>query len=84
MPVYNTKIDLSSKDFKKNNQDMIGLIEKMVEIQSRAEKLSEERRPRFIERGQLTPRERMDADEFAPVAWDLYPDADELVADAKA
>ena len=61
MPVYNTKINLSSKDFKKNNQDMIGLIEKMVEIQSRAEKLSEERRPRFIERGQLTPRERVSA-----------------------
>ena len=61
MPVYNTKIDLSSKDFKKNNQDMTKLIEKMVEIQSRAEKLSEERRPRFIERGQLTPRERISA-----------------------
>ena len=33
----------------------------MVEIQSRAERLSEERRPRFIERGQLTPRERISA-----------------------
>jgi len=61
MPVYKTKVDSSSNDFKKNNQDMIKLIEKMVEIQSRAERLSEERRPRFIERGQLTPRERISA-----------------------
>ena len=38
---------------------MISLVEKLDEIKGRAEKISERRRPRFIERGQLTPRERL-------------------------
>lgn len=38
---------------------MLGLIETLQGLRARAELLSEKRRPRFEERGQLTPRERL-------------------------
>ena len=61
MVTYKTKVNIDSENFKKNKSEMISLVEKMGEIKSRAEKISERRRPRFIERGQLTPRERLSA-----------------------
>ena len=59
MAAYKSKINIEEKNFEKNKSDMILLVDKMHDIQSRAEKISERRRPRFIERGQLTPRERL-------------------------
>ena len=59
MASYKTKINIETDNFEKNKSEMIALVEKLDEIKSRAEKISERRRPRFIERGQLTPRERL-------------------------
>ncbi len=59
MASYKTKINIETDNFEKNKSEMISLVEKLDEIKSRAEKISERRRPRFIERGQLTPRERL-------------------------
>ena len=61
MATYKTKVNIDSENFEKNKNEMISLVEKMDEIKGRAEKISERRRPRFIERGQLTPRERLSA-----------------------
>ncbi len=61
MATYKTKIDIDTENYKKNKSEMISLVKKMDEIKGRAEKISERRRPRFIERGQLTPRERLSA-----------------------
>ena len=59
MATYKSKINIEEENFEKNKSEMILLVDKMHDIQSRAEKISERRRPRFIERGQLTPRERL-------------------------
>jgi len=59
MAAYKSKINIEEENFEKNKSEMILLVDKMHDIQSRAEKISERRRPRFIERGQLTPRERL-------------------------
>ena len=59
MAVFTSKINSKSDLFNKNKDDFIKLIKKMEDIHSRAEKVSERRRSKFIERGQLTPRERL-------------------------
>ncbi|WP_422020039.1 acyl-CoA carboxylase subunit beta [Pyruvatibacter mobilis] len=59
MPVFQTKIDPSSEDFTRNRQDMLGLVEQLRSYEARAAMLSEKRKPRFQQRGQLTPRERL-------------------------
>jgi geranyl-CoA carboxylase beta subunit len=59
MPVFQTKIDPSSEDFARNRQDMLGLVEQLRSYEARAAMLSEKRKPRFQQRGQLTPRERL-------------------------
>ena len=61
MAAYKSKINIEEENFEKNKSEMILLVDKMHDIQSRAEKISERRRPRFTERGQLTPRERLNA-----------------------
>ena len=61
MSIYKSKININSENFEKNKNEMIALVEKVHSIQGRAEKISEQRRPRFVERGQLTPRERLSA-----------------------
>ncbi len=61
MAAYKSKINIEEENFEKNKSEMILLVDKMHDIQSRAEKISERRRPRFTERGQLTPRERLSA-----------------------
>ena len=61
MSIYKSKININSENFEKNKNEMIALVEKVHSIQGRAEKISEKRRPRFVERGQLTPRERLSA-----------------------
>ena len=59
MAVFTSKINSKSDFFNKNKDDFTKLIKKMEDIHSRAEKVSERRRSKFIERGQLTPRERL-------------------------
>lgn len=59
MPLFKTKIDKNSDSFAENRRDMLLVVEKLRELNTRAEKVSEKRRARFEERGQLTPRERL-------------------------
>lgn len=59
MTVFRSKIATGSETFRENREAMLGLVAKLREFEARAEQLSEKRRPRFEERGQLTPRERL-------------------------
>ena len=59
MTVFKSKINNKSDVFSKNKSEFSELIKKMEDIYGRAEKVSERRRQKFIERGQLTPRERL-------------------------
>jgi Acetyl-CoA carboxylase, carboxyltransferase component (subunits alpha and beta) len=60
MPVFKTKIDLHSDDFRRNDERMKELVgdlkEKMKKISIGG---SEEARGKHIERGKLLPRERV-------------------------
>ena len=59
MAVYESRIDPGSVAFQANRNDMLSLVEQLREIEGRAATLSEQRRPVFEKRGQLTPRERL-------------------------
>ena len=59
MSVFASKLSTNADIFAANRQDMLALLDDYQEIRSRAEALSEKRRARFEERGQLTPRERL-------------------------
>jgi len=59
MSPYASTLDTTSDAFARNRQDMLGLLDELQQIKERAAALSERRRPRFDERGQLTPRERL-------------------------
>jgi len=59
MPEFHTKLDTGSEAFAQNRADMLARIEEWHGLSARAEALSEKRRSRFEERGQLTPRERV-------------------------
>jgi geranyl-CoA carboxylase beta subunit len=59
MSTYRSNVDLHSEGFAANRADMLSLVEKLRGIEARAATASEKRRPRFEERGQLTPRERL-------------------------
>ena len=59
MAVFQSKIDTRSHSFAQNRADMVELVDRMRSYEKRAETLSEKRRDRFHERGQLTPRERL-------------------------
>lgn len=59
MSVFRSQIDTSSEAFQTNRADMLALVDKLRRAEARAAALSEKRRPRFEERGQLTPRERL-------------------------
>lgn len=59
MTVYHSRIAAGSETFRDNRAAMLDLVDRLREYEGRAEKLSEKRRPRFEERGQLTPRERL-------------------------
>ncbi|MCY6382475.1 acyl-CoA carboxylase subunit beta [Hoeflea prorocentri] len=54
-----SNIDTGSDTFKTNRADMVALVEQLRELEARAVALSEQRRTRFEERGQITPRERL-------------------------
>lgn len=59
MAVFTSKLITETDAFAANRRDMLALLDDYQGIRSRAEALSEKRRPRFEERGQLTPRERL-------------------------
>ncbi|MCR9215319.1 MAG: acyl-CoA carboxylase subunit beta [Proteobacteria bacterium] len=59
MSVFTSKLNPNSDSFSTNRQEMLGLMDEYYGLKQRAEDLSEKRRPRFEERGQLTPRERL-------------------------
>ena len=59
MAVFSTKLNPNSESFTGNRGDMLALIDEYHDLKARAAALSEKRRPRFEERGQLTPRERL-------------------------
>ena len=61
MSVFNSKVDLESDQFKQYSDDMLKLIEQRKRIMDRAKTKSNEKTPRFEQRGQLTPRQRLDA-----------------------
>jgi geranyl-CoA carboxylase beta subunit len=59
MPVFSSKVDKTSSSFAENRAELLALVGELRELTGRAARLSEKRRPRFEERGQLTPRERL-------------------------
>ncbi|MEM1111223.1 MAG: carboxyl transferase domain-containing protein [Pseudomonadota bacterium] len=59
MAVFKTALDTQSAEFEQNRQDMLHKVELLRSYESRAVELSEKRRPRFEERGQLSPRQRL-------------------------
>ena len=59
MSLFASKLNTNTDAYASNRQDMLALMDDYFEIKSRAEALSEKRRPRFEERGQITPRERL-------------------------
>lgn len=59
MKSFKSQLNVNSGDFEKNCQDMLGLIEQLEELNSRAVARSERSRPRFDKRNQLLPRERL-------------------------
>ena len=58
MSIFESKINQNSDIFAVNRKEMLALVDDLHELKKRAETFSERRRPRFDERGQLTPRER--------------------------
>jgi geranyl-CoA carboxylase beta subunit len=59
MTVFNSKINTNSDGFRKNREEMLGLLDTLQELNGRGAILSQKRKPRFDSRGQLTPRERL-------------------------
>ena len=59
MTVFRSQIDPAGAGFKANRADMLALIGRMEELNRRGAIRSEARKPRFVERNQLTPRERL-------------------------
>ena len=59
MSPYVSTLDTTSVSFLRNRADMLGLLDELQSIKERAAVLSERRRQRFDERGQLIPRERL-------------------------
>ncbi len=54
-----SRIQTGSSEFSDNRQAMLALVERLRTLEARAAQLSEQRRSRFEQRGQLTPRERL-------------------------
>ena len=59
MTVFNSKANPNSDGYRKNREQMLGLINQLQGLNSRGAMISEKRKPRFEARGQLTPRERL-------------------------
>jgi geranyl-CoA carboxylase beta subunit len=59
MTVFNTKVNPNAEVFRKNREEMLAHIEHLQRLNARGAMISEQRKPRFEKRGQLTPRERL-------------------------
>ena len=59
MGSFVSKIDVRSQAFADNRADMLALIGELDDLNARGRIRSEKRKPRFQQRGQLTPRERL-------------------------
>ncbi len=59
MTVFNSRINTGSDGFRKNREEMLALVARLQQLNTRRAMISERRRPRFEARGQLTPRERL-------------------------
>lgn len=59
MTVFQSRVSPASENFKANRADMLALIGRMEELNGRGAIRSEARKPRFVQRNQLTPRERL-------------------------
>ena len=59
MAVFASKINTSSETFLRQRAEMLELVDKLNELNGRGRIISEQRKPRFDKRGQLTPRERL-------------------------
>jgi geranyl-CoA carboxylase beta subunit len=59
MALYQSRLNPDSEAYQANRQDLLALVDELREVECRAASLSERRRPRFDERGQLTPRDRL-------------------------
>lgn len=59
MSVFRSQMTSGSDEYIINRKAMLDLVGQLRSLEARAEQLSERRRPRFEERGQLTPRERV-------------------------
>ena len=59
MPVFQSRINPTSPEFRANRAAMLELVEQMRALQQRAVDASHRRADRFAERGQLTPRQRV-------------------------
>ena len=59
MAVFKSKININSESFKENRAEMLTLIDKLNELNSRAPKISASKKPKFDKRGQILPRERL-------------------------
>ena len=58
---FETKVIVGSPGFETQKQEMLALIDRLRELEARAPQLSEQRRARMKERGQMTPRKRLSA-----------------------
>ena len=56
---FQSRLDIAADTYRANRDDMLGLVTRMRELERRAKDKSEQRRERFRQRGQLTPRERL-------------------------
>jgi len=59
MSTFKSRIVTSSQSYRENREDMLGLIQRLNELNQRSGLISEQRKARFEERGQITPRERL-------------------------
>lgn len=61
MTVFQSRISPASDAFQQNRAEMLALVDRMRTLEARAAAKSDERRPVFDKRGQLSPRERVSA-----------------------
>ncbi len=59
MPVFQSRLNIKSDAYTQNRDDQLGKITHLRALEARAVAASEKRRPRFEERNQLTPRDRL-------------------------
>ena len=61
MTVFQSRISPASDAYQTNRAEMLALVDRMRALEARAAAKSDERRPVFDKRGQLSPRERVSA-----------------------